>query len=83
MATKVNKTTVKKLEFLKKLFIKRLTEDNQPKGMRRDNKAWNQAIFMTQEKHNGVQCFNGIDLSMIMQCFDNAVNDYIDGGPKW
>lgn len=82
MAKKVDAATVEKLEFLRKLFIKRLTEDNTPKGLRRNNPAWNQAIFMKQEDGGG-QCFNGTDLSMVLQCFDGAIKDYADGGPKW
>ena len=53
------------------LFLKRLTIDSETQDMRR--KEFNQAIF---DKDLGWACFNGIDLEIVMDKFDLAVNDY-------
>lgn len=52
-------------EFLRLLTVNSVTQD----GRRRD---FNQAIFAT-EAEGGWACFNGTDLSMVMDKFDKAV----------
>ena len=55
---------------LRETFVKRLTLDSSHHDERR--KDFNQAIFDTED---GLACFNGTDLSMVLEKFDNAVAD--------
>ena len=58
------------IEQFRELFLKRLTIDSESQDKRR--KEFNQAIF---DKDEGWACFNGIDLEMIMDKFDLAIED--------
>lgn len=51
-------------------FLKALTEDSETQDRRR--KDFNQAIF---DGERGFACFNGTDLSMVMEKFDKAVKN--------
>ena len=64
---------------LRELFIKRMTVDSDHKDRRR--KDFNQAIFgwsdeedKTPEKTYQIWC--EMDMEMVLQCFDDAVNDW-------
>jgi len=58
---------------LRLLFIKRMTEDSETTDRRK--KEYNQAIFGYNEDGSTYQCFNGTDMQMVLDCFDNAVKD--------
>ena len=51
-------------------FVRRLTVDSETDDARR--RDFNQAIFAT-EAEGGWACFNGTDLSMVLDKFDAAV----------
>lgn len=51
-------------------FLRLLTEDSETDDRRR--KEFNQAIF---DGERGFACFNGTDLSMVMEKFDKAVKN--------
>jgi hypothetical protein len=55
---------------LREEFLRLLTEDSETSDRRR--KEFNQAIF---DKERGFACFNGTDLSMVMDKFDQAVKN--------
>ena len=65
---------------LRELFIKRMTVDSDHNDSRR--KDFNQAIFMwwnDEENRTPEQtfpCFSGMDMSMVLKCFDDAVRDW-------
>lgn len=63
------------LAFFKELFIRRMTVDSDHNDRRR--RDYNQAIFFyddyTQE-HKA--CFDGTNMEMVLQCFDDAVKDW-------
>lgn len=58
-------------KLLRKLFLNRLTVDSKSMDMRR--RDFNQAIF---DANDGAACFYGIDLDMVMEKFDFAIDDY-------
>ena len=55
---------------LREEFLRLLTEDSETSDRRR--KEYNQAIF---DADRGFACFNGTDLSMVMDKFDQAVKN--------
>ena len=65
---------------LRELFIKRMTVDSDHNDRRR--KDFNQAIFMwwnDEENRTPEQtfsCFSGMNMAMVLQCFDDAVKDW-------
>lgn len=66
---------------LRELFIKRMTVDSDHNDRRR--KDFNQAIFHWWEEdeseadpHKTFQCWAGMDMGMVLECFDNAVKDW-------
>ena len=62
---------------MRELFIKRMTVDSKHHDRRR--KDFNQAIFFySKYQDEYVQCFNGTNMEMVLQCFDNAERDYRD-----
>lgn len=65
----------KLLSDFKDLFIKRMTVDSETQDRRR--KDYNQAIFFWDDYHNEYcQVFNGTNMEMVLQCFDDAVKDW-------
>jgi hypothetical protein len=60
----------KVLAGLKAEFLRLLTEDSETNDRRREE--YNQAIF---DGERGFACFNGTDLSMVMEKFDRAVRN--------
>lgn len=65
----------KVIDELRKLFIKRMTIDSDHNDRRR--KDYNQAIFFYDDyTHEHKACFDGTNMEMVLQCFDNAVNDW-------
>lgn len=71
----------KNFEELRKLFIKRMTVDSDHNDRRR--KDFNQAIFHWWEEDKAeadpsktFQCWSGMNMDMVLQCFDNAVKDW-------
>lgn len=68
----------KNFELLRELFIKRMTIDSDHNDRRR--KDFNQAIFFYDDyTHDHKQCFNGTNMEMVLQCFDDAVKDWRRG----
>lgn len=65
-----------KFSELRELFIRRMTEDSETKDARR--KDFNQAIFGVRPDGSTYQCFNGTDMQMVLQCFDDAVQDLVN-----
>lgn len=64
---------------LRDLFIKRMTVDSDHNDRRR--KDFNQAIFgWSDERYkapeNTYQIWSEMDMSMVLQCFDDAVSDW-------
>ena len=82
------------IKLLRKLFIKRMTEDSETDDRRR--KDYNQAIFgfvsdddvdvwnedcekfgLAKRSYGETYAvFDGIDMDMVLQCFDDAVKDW-------
>lgn len=63
---------------LRRLFIKRMTEDSETQDRRR--KDYNQAIFgYCDDGIRTYQVWNEISLDMVLQCFDDAVKDWKRG----
>ena len=59
----------------RELFVKRMTVDSDHNDRRR--KDYNQAIFFYDDyTHEHKACFDGTNMEMILQCFDNAVKDH-------
>lgn len=57
------------------LFVKRMTVDSEHQDRRR--KDFNQAIFFYDEgKKDFRPCFDEISLEMIIQCFNDALEDW-------
>lgn len=66
---------------LRELFIKRMTVDSDHNDRRR--RDYNQAIFHWWEEDKKeadpsktFQCWSGMNMAMVLQCFDNAVKDW-------
>ena len=59
---------------LRVLFIKRMTEDSLTQDRRRAD--YNQAIFSYEYDGTTYQVFDGTDMDMVLDCFDNAVKDW-------
>jgi hypothetical protein len=55
---------------LREAFVKYLTVDSETQDARK--REFNKAIFDAEE---GWACFNGTDLSMVMEKFDKAVRE--------
>ena len=68
--TNINTDFVK----LRALFIKRMTEDSETRDRRR--KDFNQAIFGFRDNGTTYACFDDMDMSMVLKCFDDSVKDY-------
>lgn len=66
-------SNVENYERLRKRFIKRMTEDSNTQDRRR--KDFNQAIFGFNEDGSTYQCFCETDMGMVLQCFDDAIDD--------
>ena len=71
----------KNFEELRELFIKRMTIDSDHNDRRR--KDFNQAIFSWWEEDEKeadpsktFQCWCNMNMSMVLQCFDDAVKDW-------
>ena len=63
---------------IKDLFIKRMTVDSESQDRRR--KDYNQAIFFYNDySKEWQQVFNGTTMEMVLECFDNAIQDYLRG----
>ena len=66
---------LKYFDELKQLFIKRMTEDSETQDRRR--KDYNQAIFFWDEHYNEhLACFSSTSMEMVLEKFDDAVNDW-------
>ena len=61
---------------LRELFIKRMTIDSEHSDKRR--KDYNQAIFCDYGRGEHEQVFCGTTMEMVLQCFDDAVKDWIN-----
>lgn len=66
---------------LRELFIKRMTVDSDHNDRRR--KDYNQAIFHWWEEDEAeadpnktFQCWSGMNMGMVLKCFDAAVKDW-------
>lgn len=62
------------IDKLRKLFIKRMTEDSETTDRRR--KEYNQAIFFYDDKGEYRAVFADTSMEMVLKCFDDAVKDY-------
>ena len=59
----------------RELFVKRMTVDSDHNDRRR--KDYNQAIFFYDDyTHEHKACFCGMNMEMVLQCFDDAVKDH-------
>lgn len=63
----------KRIATLRELFIKRMTVDSESQDNRR--RDYNQAIFGLRADGSSYPMWNYIDIDMVLQCFDNAVQD--------
>ena len=59
---------------LRELFIKRMTVDSDHNDRRR--KDYNQAIFRYNDDGSTYAVWYGMDMDMVLQCFDDAVKDW-------
>lgn len=59
---------------LRELFIKRMTVDSNHNDRRR--KDYNQAIFNYNDDGSTYAVWCGMDMDMVLQCFDDAVKDW-------
>lgn len=66
----------KVIEELRQLFIKRMTVDSDTRDRRR--KDFNQAIFHYEDDEYGqtYPVYNGMDMDMVLKCFDDAAKDW-------
>ena len=62
------------LSFFRKLFINRMTVDSDHNDRRR--KDFNQAIFGYNDDGSTYAVWSETDMDMVLQCFDDAVEDW-------
>lgn len=66
----MNRIKATEIARLRELFIRRMTVD-------RD--GGNTAIFGVRPDGSTYQCYNGTEMQMVLNCFDDAVAEYVEG----
>lgn len=64
----------KQIDYLRELFIKRMTVDSDTQDRRR--KDFNQAIFRYRDDGSSYAVWCEMDMDMVIKCFDDAVKDW-------
>lgn len=70
--------TQKELQILRDLFVEKMVVDSETKDRRR--RDYNQAIFMYNDDCTRTcPVYSNTDMDMVLQCFDNAVKEFVRG----